>query len=287
MEHLDLDIQNYNLEEILELFKVPYNFGEEELKNSYKMYLMTHPDKSGLDKNVFLFFGKAYNILKKIYNFRNKKIINSKTYETIDIGENDAKLLNKLNGKSVKDFNNWFNEMFEKVRIKDDDEKNGYGEWYKDYKDKDIEKVTMSQFQNEFNKKREENGQIVLRNEVLEMENSNGYDLDRGAPSEYSSNIFSNLSYEDLKKAHTETIVPVSDNELKMREKFNNVEQFKRHRSDQNTKPLSIQQSKEYLKERENKQDVVDTRRIYNILKQDEQSKISNDRWWGYLKQLE
>ena len=49
-------IQNYNLEEILELFKVPYNFGEEELKNSYKMYLMTHPDKSGLDKNVFLFF---------------------------------------------------------------------------------------------------------------------------------------------------------------------------------------------------------------------------------------
>ena len=34
MENYDLDINNYNLEDILQLFKLPYNFTEQDLKNS-------------------------------------------------------------------------------------------------------------------------------------------------------------------------------------------------------------------------------------------------------------
>ena len=65
---VDLDIDNYNLEDILSLFKVPLNFNKEDLKTVKKMTLMTHPDKSGLDKDYFLFYSKAYKKLHGIYH---------------------------------------------------------------------------------------------------------------------------------------------------------------------------------------------------------------------------
>ena len=73
MDDLDLNIQNYDLEDILNLFKLNYQFTEQNLKQAYKTVLKTHPDKSGLDKEVFLFFKKAYAVLSKIYHFRNRK----------------------------------------------------------------------------------------------------------------------------------------------------------------------------------------------------------------------
>ncbi len=48
MDNMDLDINNYNLTEILELFKLDYNFSHEELKQSKKIVMKTHPNKSGL-----------------------------------------------------------------------------------------------------------------------------------------------------------------------------------------------------------------------------------------------
>lgn len=58
MDDLDLNIQNYDLEDILNLFKLNYQFTEQNLKQAYKTVLKTHPDKSGLDKEVFLFLKK-------------------------------------------------------------------------------------------------------------------------------------------------------------------------------------------------------------------------------------
>ena len=58
MEDIDLNIDNYNLEDILNLFNISYNFNEEDLKNAKKIVLHSHPDKSKLDKKYFLFFTK-------------------------------------------------------------------------------------------------------------------------------------------------------------------------------------------------------------------------------------
>ena len=46
MENLDLDIQNYNLNDILKLFNLNYNFTIDDLKKSKRIVLKTHPDKS-------------------------------------------------------------------------------------------------------------------------------------------------------------------------------------------------------------------------------------------------
>ena len=53
MSEVDLDIENYELEDILNLFKLQYNFVEADLKRAYRMALKLHPDKSGLDKQYF------------------------------------------------------------------------------------------------------------------------------------------------------------------------------------------------------------------------------------------
>ncbi len=73
METLDLDIENYDLEDILKLFHLDYGFGASELKGAYKMALKTHPDKSRLDPSVFRFFMKAYKVLSRVYYFRKKR----------------------------------------------------------------------------------------------------------------------------------------------------------------------------------------------------------------------
>jgi hypothetical protein len=288
MDKLDLNIQNYNLNDILNLFKIPYNFSETDLKNSYKMYIKTHPDKSGLDTTFFLFFEKAYTILEKIYYFRNKKLESRDKYETIPNDDEKKKLLGFLDGKSVSDFNIWFNKMFDKTRVRDDENDTGYGEWYNSYKDKEEERVTLNEFGRIFERKKKETCKdIVVKKELNEMSSGGGFNLDREKPEEYSSDIFSKLQFEDLKKAHTETVVPVGREDFDNVKKFNNIESYKQHRHKQNTKPFSSQQSEEYLKNKETGLHENDTMRIFKILKNDEEVAEKNRKWWGHLKQIQ
>ena len=60
---IDLDIENYDFNDLLKLFNINYNFNAEDLKQCYKIVLKTHPDKSGLNKEYFLFYSKAFKIL--------------------------------------------------------------------------------------------------------------------------------------------------------------------------------------------------------------------------------
>ena len=55
MEGLDLNIENYDLNDLLTLFKLEFAFTAHDLKVVKKMLMQTHPDKSGLDKKYFLF----------------------------------------------------------------------------------------------------------------------------------------------------------------------------------------------------------------------------------------
>ena len=253
METLDLDIENYDLEDILNLFKLNYHFDEDELKQAYRIVLKTHPDKSGLKKEVFLFFKQAYSILKKIYYFRNRK--QECTHQTeyiVERNKEQEELLRKLDGKSVKDFNKWFNDMFEQNKVSDDDFDKGYGDWYKNSEVEQTEKVSsLRDFGRVFENKKKECKSLVVRTGVLEMQNINsGYNLSREAPTEYSSDLFSKLKYEDLKKAHTETVVPVTREDFENKKKFNSIDSYRRHRAQQNTAAPSLEQSKRLLQQK-------------------------------------
>ena len=78
MDDFDLEIENYDLREILNLFKLDYNFDNVDLKRAQKIALKTHPDKSNLPKEYFMFFMKAFQIVQQIYYYRYKKFQDSK-----------------------------------------------------------------------------------------------------------------------------------------------------------------------------------------------------------------
>ena len=288
MEDLDLNIQNYDLEDILNLFKINHQFTEPDLKRAYKMVLKTHPDKSGLDKEVFLFFKQAYAVLSKIYNFRNRKkeCAHQKEY-SVDTDHEKEALLRKLDGKSVKDFNKWFNTMFEETKVSDAAVDKGYGDWYKNGEVEDQKKISMQDMASEFEKKKIQCKALTVKKDLMEMGSNSGYNLSRDAPEEYSSEIFSRLKYEDLKKAHTETVVPVTLEDFEKAKKFKNVDSYKRYRASQISAPPSLQQSRAFLKKKESNTNEMETRRVYSILKRDEEVERSNEKWWGHLKRLD
>lgn len=293
MDKLDLNIENYDLTDLLNLFKLNIEFTDKDLKAAKTIALKTHPDKSRLDKKFFVFFMKAYKRIEQIYNFRRKKEQNLYNTEySMDMGditnEGDKTLLKKLDGKSVKDFNAWFNKMFEKTRVGDRKNDKGYGDWFSSDKDlEDIKVSSTSEFGNYFNNRKKNARELIVHKGIEEMENNVGYSLNRNGLEEYSSSIFSKLNYEDLKKAHTETVVPVTQEDFLSRERYKNVDALKRARETQNVGAISLEQSKQLLNDKRRREVRMTTDTAFNLLKQDEEVRRMNSKWWKEFKQLD
>jgi len=287
---LDLNIDNYNLEDMLNLFGLNINYNIGDLKNAKKMALKTHPDKSGLKTEVFIFFSKAYNMLSKIYKLKNKT---EKKVENIDYDENDMEddignkeLLDmKLKTLKKKNFNKWFNDLFEKSNGKSN--MDGYGDWLKSEEGVSNIKISnKTEFDALFKKKKREGRELIVKADIQDMiYNSGGTMLDT-TETVYSSDIFSKLRYDDVRKAHMETVVPVTEQDFKEKKRFDNVEQYIRHRKSSEGKIPDLSYSKVQLKKSKNNNEVIDTKRAYNLLMEDDKMKNKNKMWWKNLKLL-
>ena len=132
---VDLNINHYDLESLVKLFKIPIQFDDNDLKRAKKVVLATHPDKSKLDKKYFLFFSKAYKILYQIYQFKTKSI-KKNVHEYNDMKYNDTQEENDYDKQRIIDklsnsenFIQTFNTLFEKHYIQDNATEHGYGNW--------------------------------------------------------------------------------------------------------------------------------------------------------------
>lgn len=281
MNNLDLDINNYTLDDLLNLFKLDYNFEKVHLKKAKNITLRTHPDKSGLDKKYFLFFMEAYEMLEKIFYFRIKRKVTVR--ENYKITESDKHILDSLKNKSIPEFNKWFNKLFDKVKVYDTELDGGYNSWYKNGENKEMENVKLSDFGEVFERKRlEAKMSIVKKNDLETLDSgSSGYNLDRKLPDNYTSGIFSKLQYEDLKKAHTETVMPVTMRDMPVIDK---TTEYQNKKFIEPMTALEIQKFNEANKYNNGKNDM---KRAYSLIKNDIKMEESNNKWWGYLKQLE
>ena len=276
MDDIDLDINNYELSDILNLFQIPSDFTEEQLKQCKKAVLKTHPDKSGLDKEVFLFFSKAYKVLYQIHTFKNKSESSETDYNSVEKPEISKDKNGALKFSKDKNFNKKFNELFEKNFRNNDHNDKGYGDFLKSEVDQNIKdlsegKISQVDRGRYLESIRENSRALVLHQEVKETtEFSNHTNLGMTAPSSYSSEIFSNLPYEDVKKAHTETLIPVTKKDA--RKDFGTIDQYKQHRASNNFKPASLQQAKRFLAEKEQQDSSSSTNRAYLLAKQAEEA---------------
>ena len=139
---VDLDISNYELNDILKLFKIKINFDETDLKKAKQIVLKTHPDKSNLAPEYFIFYSKAYKMIYSIWEFKKKgdvDITKNTEFSNYSEKEKGAILDNFFESnteiKSGKNFNEWFNKEFIKNKI--ENENKGYGDWLQDVNDND------------------------------------------------------------------------------------------------------------------------------------------------------
>ena len=284
-EDIDLNIDNYNLDDLLGLFKLGYNFTENDMKQAKRIVLKTHPDKSKMDKKYFLFFSRAYKVLYSIHQFRTQSNSEKSTVYTIEKDEAKEKFIKSIS--KTENFHKVFNEFFDNNYIRTDDIKTGYGDWLKSDEDLNDDKISnMTQMNETFEKKKNTMRALAKKEEIKDTGNESYLNLSGNTPESYSSSLFSNLQYEDLKKAHVETVIPVSRQDYEEKQKFSNMNDLKMYRDTDNMAPVSLQQSKQLLKNQQNLENKNSVMRAFELAKQDEISKKTNSEWLTRFKQL-
>lgn len=284
-EDIDLNIDNYNLDDLLGLFKLGYNFTENDMKQAKRIVLKTHPDKSKMDKKYFLFFSRAYKVLYSIHQFRTQSNSEKSTVYTIEKDEAKEKFIKSIS--KTENFHKVFNDFFDNNYIRTDDIKTGYGDWLKSDEDLNDDKISnMTQMNETFEKKKSTMRALAKKEEIKDTSNESYVNLSGNTPESYSSSLFSNLQYEDLKKAHVETVIPVSRQDYEEKQKFSNMNDLKMYRDTDNMAPVSLQQSKQLLKNQQNLENKNSVMRAFELAKQDEISKKTNSEWLTRFKQL-
>jgi len=324
LENMDLDINNYELNDILNLFKLPVMFDEKHLKQAKVVVLRMHPDKSNLPKEYFLFFTKAYKILYEIYKvrfpdakkYKEDKFLytavidrelnqtKSKTAHSAEDREYHAsqeEAYKKIQKMDSTKFNTWFNEKFEKFRLRDEEQDNGYEEWFRGISndgsdDNEVQQMggSWAERNAQIERKKTElrNKMALVQRTEIQTANSGGgggyYGLGREAPQEYSSGLFSSLQYEDLKKAHTETVIPVTAEDFDNRRKYTSTNEMQMFRDIDKTNYNYTKEFQTTQLDRETALQVEqDMQRAYRLAKQDEIVREINKRFNSEFHQLE
>ena len=310
MDHnldLDLDIRNYELRDIINLFKLPSVFNELNMREAKLTVMRTHPDKSGLDKEYFLFFSKAYKILHEVYQVRaglsrQKDAKYDDVKEDIDARRNANS--DKLKRMNADEFNRWFNQTFEQNKLHDEEQDSGYGDWLKNNEDnedneaneyKDLDEGAswaqrMEQLERRKTKLREQ--ALVVRSEVQTFDsfNSAGYGLSRECPEEHSSGLnfgsSSSLAYEDLKKAHTETVIPVTHEDYEAVRKYKNMNELQMSR-DIDRRTFNYTETATIMNRSQQLQTEDDMRRAFKLAQQDEVVRDLNKKWMAQFNAIE
>jgi len=277
----DLNIDNYSLQDILNLFKIDDCLSLENLAFAKKQVLSTHPDKSKLPNKYFLFYREALEVLVYVYKFNNKSYdLRDLNYSNHDEEDEDLDLIKfaSISKKNSSRFNKEFNTLFSQAYIQSDEEKFGYGQLFKgdyecgttDYKSKKTILIDSLQ----------------VYNEPLENSNKSYNNITGDKPDDYSSDLYSKLKFEDLKKSQDESVIPMDESYINKMKIFNNLDEISKFRSSQNLKPESEIKALNILEEQQKKNDSISMQRAYKMAKQSSVIKQQQEETMRQLKLL-
>lgn len=263
MDEHNLNIQTYSLPDILGLFGITYNINVDDVKRAKKKVLMTHPDKSGLPSEYFLFYKKAFDIVLEFYEQQQKESREVPTEEQKYVAIN-ADGLNKAAAKKVssvvsdmeaQEFHDRFNMLFdENMSRKVDESRNS---WFTD--ENEMVKVDGSVTKQNMNEMFERVKTVQAHNilsqyrGVQELGGSGGtrlYDMEESDQDYVTSDPFSKLKYDDLRKVHKDqTVLAVGEQDFANVKKYASVDQFLGERG--GVEPMDKIQAEMMLKQRE------------------------------------
>ena len=273
----NLDLASYSFDEILQMFDLTYNMTLEDLKRAKRKVLMSHPDKSNLPPDYFLFYKRAFELVVNYHqsHSRQSQIVNEHTsVEYVPLTETDTNTKRQLGEKTkTNQFQQRFNELFEQnMAEKPDPSRN---EWFRSESASSIYEtqgaVSASNINSSFEsiKSRQREQGLVRYSGIRELSSFAG-----GASSFYdtgssmvgqdeqenpdnqdmyvSSDPFSKLKFEDLRKVHKDqTVFAVSESDYANVPKYKNVDQYSRERSVDTLTPMEKQQAQRLFDDRE------------------------------------
>jgi len=264
----NLNVHMYTLDELLDLFNLTYNINIDDLKRAKKIVLKTHPDKSKLSPEYFLFYKKAFDIIVQYYETQNKQnqVVPTEKVDYEPIKSNDfnkttvKKVTSTIKEMSASDFQKTFNRLFdENMSTKPDQTRN---EWFtKDEPAHQInENVSVSNMGQMFEKMKESNANNAL-SRYRGVENlyvnigtgSNIYEDEVDDNSQYvCCDPFSKLKYDDLRKVHKDqTVFAVSERDINKVKQYSSVDQFMNERGRQSLTPIDKPEAEQMLSRQE------------------------------------
>lgn len=253
----NLNIHMYKFDEILDLFGLSYEISIDDIKRAKKTVLMTHPDKSKLGPEYFLFYKKAFDMVYRFYE--NQQKINAtvpdeeEKYKPLNQSDFDKStnqsIKNKINKMTSNEFQHKFNQLFEKNMLtKPDPSRN---EWFTkdDATFKIDETVTKNNMGQVFEKVKTQQASMGLTNyrgvENLYVNSGTGSKLyeDAETDNQYvECDPFSKLKFDDLRKVHKDqTVLSVSERDFRNVPKFSSIDQYSRERNRQTLTPIEKQ----------------------------------------------
>ena len=228
-------------------------------------------------------------MLYHVYEFRSKskKDFNNNYDNLIDDNDNSNKLLIKdMNNKEK--FHVWFNRLFDKYYDKQD---NGHGNWLSSKTTDELPSFNNTQQINSYIEEKKKN---LSKDHALIKQNYElnipcvGEEIYNSEKEIYSNNdIFSKFQYEDVKIAHNETLIPVSEDILETKEKYNSLNDIKNKRSSVNYKVMSKNDANKYLYEKNSNETNIASHKAFELIKEQEKNMDKNNLFWSELKMLQ
>ena len=293
LNNLDLELDHYSLEDLYNLFNIPeHELSESVLKNAKQIVYKMHPDKSQLDPKYFRFFSAAYKRIFSIYEFQNKSL-NKRIQNDDYYDESNKDVLNHMfdTNKGLKDsknFNSWFNEKFEKHSNKEDDQNNkGYGDWLKS--DQGLysvnENITKANMNEAFERQKKQIQSLTLYQGVNELNSSFGGSL-LGDQSDNFTGSNGNLGYTDLRQAHIESVIPITQEDYDRMPKYKSLSEYKASRDNVDTSPLSKQEAERILLQQGKDLEQQSAALAYKYAQQSERARQNSQSFFTDIRQI-
>ena len=245
MNDHNLDIHMYSFNEILSLFDLTHKISLEDLKRAKKKVLMSHPDKSQLSPKYFLFYKKAFDIIVQFYETQNKQnqeiteeTTNYSPLDTNSWNKSTTKQIGKVIGDMDKDkFQEKFNQLFEKNMQKEF--KPNVNEWFSnDIPLYQLDENAGKNMGKALEQIKQQSTSLNIYRGVQSLSSAsntgNLYEDDQDANEYVTSDPFSKLKYDDLRKVHKDqTVFAVSESDFDKIQTYSSVEQLNRARGQQ------------------------------------------------------
>jgi hypothetical protein len=226
--------------------------------------LMTHPDKSRLPPEYFLFYKKAFDVIAKYYTEqqRQNQVLPREPMKYCAMRDHNRRTSSRIAEEATqKEFQKKFNQLFEEnMAQKIDSTKNSWFSSEEPVFEIPSGKVTPDTMGTTFDKLKEKQSSLAIYRGVEEMTFSCGdrlYEADEddeeNARQYISSDPFSKLKFDDLRKVHKDqTVFAVSERDFQKVPQYTSVDHFMKQRNAQSLDPVDKINAEKMLLEKEN-----------------------------------